>query len=366
MPKQLLNILFFSLLCILCNAQNTGNAIRKSGVFRIGELNCENLFDTLHDEGFNDHEFLPQGEHQWTTSRYWRKMSMLAREIASMSSVEPIDLVALIEVENDTVLRDLTQRTVLSRLGYRYIVTHGIDPRGIDVALLYQEGTFKPLNIRSIRLGDRISPPLRTRDVLHVNGRARSGDTIDIFVCHMPSKVGGKKSERNRTKIARQLRLCIDSVNAQNPCANIIVTGDFNDSPSSESLTRDLGAILLHPVSGGKRQKYRYKAESRLFTPQFARLYNLSAQPGDKGAPQGTYSYRGDWEILDQCIVNERLLNPKNRLHIARNPYRIVYSQFLLDKDAAYGGFKPMRTFQGTFYRGGFSDHLPIIVEFEY
>ena len=49
-------------------------------------------------------------------------------------------LVALCEVENDSVLRDLTRYSVLREAGYRYVITHSPDERGINVALLYQRG----------------------------------------------------------------------------------------------------------------------------------------------------------------------------------------------------------------------------------
>ena len=32
----------------------------------IGFYNLENLFDTFHDEGKNDYEYLPDGANQWT------------------------------------------------------------------------------------------------------------------------------------------------------------------------------------------------------------------------------------------------------------------------------------------------------------
>ena len=49
------------------------------------------------------------------------------------------------EVENDTVLRDLTRRSPLKELSYRYVMTHSPDLSGIDVALLYQRDLFLSL-----------------------------------------------------------------------------------------------------------------------------------------------------------------------------------------------------------------------------
>ena len=45
-------------------------------------------------------------------------------------------LVALCEVENDSVMRDLTRYSALREADYRYVMTQSPDERGIDVALV--------------------------------------------------------------------------------------------------------------------------------------------------------------------------------------------------------------------------------------
>ena len=174
--------------------------------FRIAELNCENLFDTLHDEGFQDKEFLPSSERKWTSRRYRRKLLMLSKEIASISPTTPPDVIALIEVENDTVLRDLTQHTPLRSLRYKYVMTHSDDPRGIDVALLYQEGGFRPLRTATVNWSHRLNlPNLRTRDLLHVRGLAKSGDTIDIMCASRPKQAWRQKSTKTSQRHIEEL-----------------------------------------------------------------------------------------------------------------------------------------------------------------
>ena len=43
--------------------------VQKSHV--IGFYNLENLFDTYHDEGKNDYEYLPDGANQWCITPSW-------------------------------------------------------------------------------------------------------------------------------------------------------------------------------------------------------------------------------------------------------------------------------------------------------
>lgn len=280
--------------------------LRGHGTLRLAELNCENLFDTIHDQGFNDHEFTPHGAKHWTSARYYKKLSSLSRQIAGLGQERPADLVALIEVENDTVVRDLTQRTQLRQLDYNYIVTHSQDPRGVDMALLYQQGSFRPIATHTLNWRQRRAINVDTRDALHVEGIIRSGDTIHLIVCHMPSRLGGKTAQKNRTSIARNLRQYADSIIAQRKQSNILIIGDFNDPPQSHTITRGMGAILYQNDTAPTLQNTR---------PNL--LYNISFQRRGTNNSQGTYRYRGHWEMLDQCIVSGNLLIGDNPLRIS-------------------------------------------------
>lgn len=134
--------------------------------FTFVELNCENLFDTVHDSLKNDTEFLPESDYHWTRTRYWKKINHLSQEIIALGELPTPyyiyngslsqskknqlqgkgrqnqwhlpDLVALCEVENDSAMIALTRRSLLRKAGYEYVMTSSPDERGIDVALMYQ------------------------------------------------------------------------------------------------------------------------------------------------------------------------------------------------------------------------------------
>ena len=151
------------------------------------QLNCENLFDCRHDSLKEDTEYTPDGKRQWNRDRYWNKIKNITQELAGCCGKDTLpDLITLCEIENDSVMNDLTRRALLSRLGYRYIMTSSKDKRGIDVALLYNVMSFKPINHRSVTPDDNNDThPLR--DLLYVSGRITSGDTLHVIVVHAPS-----------------------------------------------------------------------------------------------------------------------------------------------------------------------------------
>lgn len=289
------------------------------------ELNCENLFDTRHDPSKQDTEFLPDGSRHWSSTKYWGKVNRVAQEILSCSDDLP-DLVALVEVENDSVLRDLTRRSLLRNAGYDYLMTASPDVRGIDVALLYLPTSFQPLCYETLEV-----PPLEgmrpTRDILYVKGVTRQcADTLHIFVLHSPSMYGGERQTRPyRRRVVETLVKAMPDAGS----ANVLVTGDFND------------------VADGPSLQFLYQQA----------LVNLTHQARGHHGAKGTYRYQGRWQSIDHVLASPSM-------HLRLDSAYINDAPFLLEDDSRYGGKRPRRTFQGYRSQRGFSDHLPLVTRF--
>lgn len=185
------------------------------------EYNCENLFDCQHDSLKDDLQFMPEGTHKWTPGRYWRKLNHISQAILSCggdSAAATIpDLIALTEVENDSVMRDLTKRSLMRNAHYEYVMTSSPDVRGIDVALVYSPYSFKLLTSHSIgvRMPEGVRP---TRDILYASGLVMSGDTLHIYIVHSPSRAGGEHlTKPYRMLVAERLCSSIDSLRAVCP-----------------------------------------------------------------------------------------------------------------------------------------------------
>lgn len=306
-------ILFFLLCAVVpLHAQNT---------FTVLSYNIENAFDTLHDEGKNDLEYLPDGERHWTMGRLHHKLKGICKVIAAADEERPIDLIGLCEVENDSVMEHLTRRTPLASIGYQYLMTHSDDERGIDVALLYSPFTFHPIDTQHIHPH---FPQHPTRDILHVAGILTNHDTLDVYVLHLPSKRGGGEALKRSLQITRMLQENIDSVLSHRHHPNIIVMGDFNAETRSPQLK-----LLTH---------------NHTLTDQTAHL------------TPGTYKYQGEWSTLDHILTHTTTLSPTLS--------RILNLPFLLQSDPSHGNTQPHRTYLGPIYRGGISDHLPIMTRF--
>ena len=302
--------------------------------------NVENLFDCIDNPLTEDDEFLPTSLKRWSYTRYRAKLNAIAKTIAAVNRFDPPVLIGLCEVESDSTLYYLTQRSILKPLNYRYIITDSKDSRGLNIGLLYLRERFKPLSTHFIGLDKLQSSRRTTRDILHVKGLILSGDTLDLFITHLPSRYGGKKhSEPNRIEIAQLLASTINKLTAQNKQAKVVVMGDFNDTPKERSLQQVLK--VSYPEEGVESNKlYHLLSSSK---------YNY------------TYKYRGEWTLIDHILVTGNLLDRESKFYSSPDSTKVVRLPFLLTADEKYGGKKPSRTYQGMKYLGGYSDHLPIL-----
>ena len=283
--------------------------------------NVENYFDTYDNPGTSDEEFTPTGDNRWSWKRFEKKRDDIAKTLllAADEYGELPGIIGLAEIENKFVLDQLTEETPLARAGYKYIHKDSPDSRGIDVALLYREEKFKPLHTKYIEAS------FPTRDVLYTKGVADGKDTLHIMVNHWPSKRGNESSSgKKREYVSLMVSRTVDSILRSSPDANILLMGDFNDTPDSGPL-QNLG-----------------------------QLTNLAQKA--KGA-EGTYKYQHEWSIIDQILVSENM--------VARTGKRmdIFAPESLFTEDAAYMGIKPKRTYSGPRYLGGVSDHLPVLLK---
>ena len=79
---------------------------------------------------------------------------------------------------------------------------------------------------------------------------------------------------------------------------------------------------------------------------------------------EGTYKYRGVWQILDHIIVSESMTDGRSGFSV--HDCMIHAPGFLLINDDVYPGQKPFSTYDGYRYTGGYSDHLPVKLEVRY
>jgi len=321
----------------------------------IGFYNLENLFDTYHDEGKNDYEYLPDGANQWTEAKYAKKLHNMASVIRAMKDENKVwhALLGVSEIENRHVLEDLVSQPEIAEANYQIVHYDGPDRRGVDVALLYRPNQFKVLESKSIpfdfnssiefSLNEEEKAYFRTRDILMVRGML-GNEMFAVFVAHLPSRIGGKgndlRSRGGEIMYQESMRLM-----AEYPQIKIVAMGDMNDNPTDPSM-----AVYMH----GKENIDEVEQED-FFSPFVSMLKS----------GYGSLAYQGEWNIYDIIVVNSNLCRGdglKIRPIVKKKFFgRIFNPPFMTNQEGAYAG-TPFRTFSGGAFIGGYSDHYPTYI----
>ena len=332
---------FLAMVAFLFMATALAQGRKQSGsdLYSVAFYNLENLFDTIHDGGKNDYDFLPDGRYAWGTRKYEAKLKNLARVLSELSRDKVPQgpaCIGVAEVENHRVLDDLLKQPSLAH--YEYVHYEGPDKRGIDCALLYDPAQFKVKNSKLV-----LSAPFQgdtthlTRGFLIVDGEL-AGKRLCLIVNHWPSR--GADSPV-RVHAARQVKALKDSLFREDRKLKLVVMGDLNDDPFNSSVAEVLGA---------KKEKEDVVADNDLYNPWWETLE-------DEG--EGTLLYRGKWNLFDQILVSRSLLKSRRGLRYAG--HEIFSRDYLFQHDGKYEGY-PLRTHGGRTWLNGYSDHLPTII----
>ncbi|MGL4993822.1 MAG: endonuclease/exonuclease/phosphatase family protein [Bacteroidales bacterium] len=323
-------IAYIIIFASVCNAQT----LHKESL-RVMFYNVENLFDCSDDTLKMDDEFLPNGTRRWHPGRLNKKLKMISKVITSIGEWNPPAIIGLCEVESDSVMIRLTRFSPLKNLNYKYIITNSPDPRGINTALLFQRHQFKLIKHNSYTVDMTHLKRRPTRDILHAEGRLLSGDTLDIFVCHLPSRSSGKaESAPAREYIAEIILSKTDSLHSIRSNPLILIMGDFNDDEKSKTIS-----IITNSNKGN-----------------ISRLTSSTKQ-------NGTYFYKGQWEAIDHILASNNMLNNTKSTYLLLNKYTTFTAPFLLKRISNSNKMRPYRTYYGWKYEGGYSDHLPIYTD---
>ena len=323
------SIIFCIIIPIFCFSQKNDNF---SNELFLMFYNVENLFDTIDSPHNSDEDFLPSSDKKWNSDKYYHKLKQLDKVFLSLienkNNNSMPEIIGLCEVENKLVIEDLLVSPTFADHEYTIVHKDSPDRRGIDCALIISS-KFQILK-KDFILIDNPDVNSKTRDIVFVKLKFKH-HIINIFVNHWPSRWGGQeKSNHKRVFASKVLREYID-LNTSND-EYTVVMGDFNDYPYNESISK---------LTDDEK---------------FINLMN-SELVSDKGS----YYYKGKWDWLDQIIISENFRSPSVNL-ISSGSYK---NDFMLYKNKNGEGV-PSRSFGGNNWYGGFSDHLPVYLKFNF
>ena len=358
----LITALFFS---NFANASTERTAQKKYAMYGVAFYNLENLFDTVHDAGKNDFEYLPTGRNKWGKMKYEAKLHNLARVLSELCTEKLPSgpaVIGLAEVENTHVLDDLLKQPALAKRGYRYVDHGSLDRRGIECAFFYNPRLFKlersylvpfyyghtgeiedPLlgfytdEQGKVQAYDELKGDTTyiTRGFLVMEGQL-AGEKMAFIVNHWPSRAAG---DAVRQRAGFQVRKLMDAIMEQTPGIKIMVMGDMNDDPGNNSMVKQLGCVS---------QVKDVKSARDMYNPWFNTLYKVG---------QGTLMYKGQWNLFDQIVLSGNMVG-KNYSDLKYYQHAIFIRDYLFQQEGKFKG-SPLRTHASGVWLNGYSDHLP-------
>ena len=341
---------------------------KRYALYGVAFYNLENLFDTLHDAGKNDYEYLPNGTNKWGKMKYEAKLHNMARVLSELCTdklPQGPAVIGVSELENHLALEDLLNQPSLAGRGLKYVDVAGPDRRGVECAFIYNPRFFQMERYMHVPYyyapSGRVDDPLVgfytdeqgevqaytdlkgdtthiTRGFLVMQGLL-AGERMFFIVNHWPSRAAGSEA---RERAGYQVRMLKDALMASHPEAKVMIMGDMNDDPADKSMTTALGC---------KHQTDKVKKATDLFNPWHETLYNRG---------QGTLLYQGKWNLFDQIVFSGNLLGT-DRTSLKFYKHEIFMRDYLFQQEGKYKG-SPLRTHAGGVWLNGYSDHLPTYV----
>lgn len=319
-----------------------GTALDGSGRYLFCFWNVENLFDDVNDPRRpTDEEY----DDPFAADAHLRqlKYDRLASALVKMNGGTGPDIIACVEVEStraaELLQEALNAKITDPKLRYTHLAMKDLDAgRHIAPCVI----TRLPIDAAKTRLRGSKVRILETH--LRVNGY-----DLCAFVTHWTSQVtqrgGGDDIETGRGKYAHTIYEAVSELTEKNPKADVLVCGDFNDTPDSEPVVQVLRAT----------------GDRAVVSANPPRLLDLMAgKPAEKF---GTLWYNGKPLIYDQICVSAGMLDDKgwgcdpDSVRTAtdglirstasrREPWRFASPKSRMLDDAR-----------------GYSDHFPVTVE---
>jgi len=333
--------------------------------YYIAWWNVENLYDVMPwDERarkVRNTRDLKKNLEDWDDATLEKKLGQLAEIIKEMNTGRGPDILGVCEIENESVLRKLTEKIRADNLANRnYHVVHhdSPDPRGIDVAFIYDRDLFdlyiKDPNApegsddRRYWFSHEVIKRAPTRDIFQVNFHPKAEATKPLILIgnHWPSRLGGVYESEPYRIIAAET-LSYFSLRIQQVYGNqipILVMGDFNDDPGSRSMTE---YALSH------------RNEDVVENARTPTLLNLMWPLMDSG--YGTFWF-DEPLFFDQFLVSKGFLVNNGTFSVVKDSVEVIRPKKMWENPK--GEYPQPREF-GWKPRDplGYSDHFPIALK---
>lgn len=301
--------------------------------------NVENFF-TPDPPAQHKRDSTPSGLYNWDEKKYQNKLFKIAGVFHMMEEREGVlpMLIGFSEIQGRKPLEDLV---ALSPFNEKYGIVHynSMDERGVDVGLLYDKEKIEIISSEPLSYFFTVQKADfeyfdTTRDVLFCKVKYQN-TLLNVFVLHLPSKREKDVNKSRRAYILDDLKAKIEEI-SKTSGEPVLILGDFNENPDEEMIAdflydKDYNKLLINP---------------------FLQLY--------QNEKFSTFHYKSGL-LFDQMMLTRHFL--ENNFPLRLKEAKVFNHEKLQNWHQRFSG-RPFRTYSGSRYLGGFSDHFPILITF--
>lgn len=383
--KKSFFLLFISFFLLTCKAQEPLQGDQPE-VYTLVTYNIENLFDADGFAVFDDYKTTDRDGHpQYTNEDVLTKVRNAIKVLKEYNEGRGPDIIAMVELESDftpsgevsyadagdflgqyahtTLEKMLTTgfNETISDLPSEWLLLKGMVDAGMwnyqvevgDPPI--EDG--EPSTVQKTAVYSRF-PILKEKTQIHPLERARpiletwidvNGNELVVFANHWKSGAGSWDMEQIRLQNAEVLRNRLNELLAKDPDLDIVLAGDFNSDYNQKS-RYDFERTAINDVLRSTGNEEAVSAGNE-------ELFNLWYElPREE---RGSDTYRGRWGTLMQIIISSGMYDDQGVEYVDNSFSR---GDFGFNTFSTSG--EPKR-WSSTFSGSGYSDHLPISMEFK-
>lgn len=372
------------LMPIACKAQNQNS----TSAYTLVTYNVENLFDGDGTAIYDDYNTTDKdGNDLYTKEDILTKVKNAVRVLKQYNNGKGPDIAVIVELESDyspaqkgtkklsysEFLAKYSNTTLDKMLGAEfnaevadlpsdYLLLKGMQDAGMwDYELASgdspKSSKGQPTTVQKTAVYSRF-PIITEKTKIHPLHRARpiletwinvDGNELAVFANHWKSGASSAEMEEIRVQNAKVLRTRLNELIKENEFVDFVLAGDFN-SDYNQKARYNFKTSAVNDVLKSVGD------EGEFFHKDGTEVYNLWYE-----APineRGSDTYRGFWGTLMQIMVSKGMYDQRGVYYVDNTLER---GDFGFNTFSSSG--EPKR-WSSTFSGSGYSDHLPISMQF--
>jgi len=338
MSLRMLSVISVFLLCTACQCGFS----KADNRWTVVSWNVQNLFDGENDG--NEYKEFDPGTDAWSERLYRRRLDRCVEVLENCLSELP-DLVILQELEKPEILDDLAAGPLgRGRFPWRVAVP------GFGIIRCGILSRYPLRNIEVVDCGKYGIRPLRPALSFIVDS---PGGSVNVVAVHWKSPRDGRAAtEAARRQEALQVRDIVEAKLRADPNRQVLIIGDMN-TPGDGEVT----PAALAPWNPGNADEAH---DAILLRTEYSEAVGMKEKsyvffdPEPVGPAGGTYWFRDEWSRPDRGLLSAGMLHPPG----------IVFATCSTGASEVMGGFGGRPISWRSDLEEGYSDHLPLILEF--